>query len=90
MSQPQLLDIVALLKDVPVERLTLLESEYQDISYLPSGLIGTIVEIYQHNSGYYYQVEFADPQGCEYAMAILKADELLILHPELTLASQSS
>ncbi len=33
-----------------------------------------------------YLVGFADSQGREYAMAILKEDELLILHYELEIA----
>ncbi|WP_293271722.1 hypothetical protein [Microcoleus sp. PH2017_02_FOX_O_A] len=33
-----------------------------------------------------YLVEFADSQGIEYAMAILKPDEILVLQYELAVA----
>lgn len=33
-----------------------------------------------------YLVEFADSQGSEYAMAMLKADEILVLQYELAVA----
>ncbi|UBF24580.1 DUF4926 domain-containing protein [Kovacikia minuta CCNUW1] len=86
MTQPKLLDAIALLHDLPVERLTLVEPEYASVKTLPSGLIGTVVEVYESKQGYHYLVEFADSQGCEYAMATLQANELLVLQPELIVA----
>ena len=85
MKKLKLLDTVATLYPVPIERLTLLEQDYTLIESLPSGQVGTIVEVYEEEE-YHYLVEFADTQGCEYAMATLRADELLVLHYELTVA----
>jgi hypothetical protein len=85
MKKLKLLDTVATLYPVPIERLTLLELDYTLIESLPSGQVGTIVEVYEEEE-YHYLVEFADTQGCEYAMATLRADELLVLHYELTVA----
>ncbi len=78
-----LLDTIATLKPIPVHRLTLVEPEYQAISHLPTGQVGTIVEIYRDDSPRYL-VEFADLQGREYAMAVLRTDEVLALHYELS------
>lgn len=86
MNKLKLLDIVATLHSVPIEQLTLIDSDYSPIQNLPSGQVGTIVEVYEGTDGCQYLVEFADLQGCEYAMATLKADELLVLHYELTVA----
>jgi Domain of unknown function (DUF4926) len=83
---PKLLDTVALLKDIPADRLTLLEPAYASVQHLPAGLIGAIVEIYEQAGDRFYQVEFSDAQGCEYAMAILKAEELLVLQSELAVS----
>jgi hypothetical protein len=83
---PKLLDTVALLTDIPVERLTLLEPAYSAIRALPSGLIGTIVEVYEQGQSLFYRVEFSDSQGCEYALAILKASEILVLQSELAVS----
>ncbi len=85
MSQLQLLDTVTNLQPIPSERLTLIEDVYTPIDYLPQGQVGTIVEVYDHNQEVHYLVEFADTQGCEYAMATLKTQELLVLHYELSL-----
>lgn len=79
---PELLDTVALLNDVPVERLTLLEPPYAAISALPSGLMGAVVEVYQQGLTQMYRVEFSDSQGREYALALLEASELLVLQLE--------
>lgn len=86
MKKLKLLDTIALLNPVSIERLTLLEPEYISIDSLPSGQVGTIVSVYEEAEEYHYLVEFADTQGCEYAMATLKADELLLLQYELTVA----
>jgi len=80
------LDPVAILKTIPAERLTLLESEYESVSSLPSGLVGTIVEIRQKDDENYYLVEFADSYGCEYAMAYLQVNEFLVLQYEFAAA----
>lgn len=80
-----LLDTVTNLQPIPVERLMLVEPEYQLIQNLPSGQIGTIVERYKAEQPKYL-VKFADSQGREYAMAILQTDEILALHYELTVA----
>jgi hypothetical protein len=80
---PKLLDTVALLNDLPVERLTMLEPLYTSIPALPSGLMGAVVEIYQQGQTQVYRVEFSDNQGREYALAILEANEILVLQSEL-------
>ena len=82
----RLLDSVAILKPISNTRLTLLEAEYASISSLPVGLVGTIVEVYETGKEGQYLVEFADSQGIEYAMAMLKADEILVLQYELAVA----
>jgi Domain of unknown function (DUF4926) len=82
----KLLDSVAILKPVSNTRSTLLEPEYASVSRLPVGLVGTIVEVYDRGKEYHYLVEFSDSQGIEYAMAILKADEILVLQYELAVA----
>jgi hypothetical protein len=86
MTQLKALDTIANLKPIARDRLTLVEPEYQFIPALPIGQVGTILEIYSGESPRYL-VEFADQQGCEYAMAVLQPDEVLVLHYELTLAS---
>ncbi len=82
----RLLDSVAILKPVSNTRLTLVEPEYESVSNLPVGLVGTIVEVYDTEKECQYLVEFADSQGIEYALAILKADEILVLQYELAVA----
>ena len=86
MKKFKILDSIALLNPVSVERLTLVESDYTSIEGLPSGQVGTIVEIYEEGEEFHYLVEFADTQGREYAMATLKADAFLVLQYELTVA----
>ncbi len=80
------LDTIANIKAIARDRLTLVEPEYQSIQQLPIGQVGTILEIYPGELPRYL-VEFADLQGCEYAMAVLQSNEILVLHYELTLAS---
>ncbi|WP_445243751.1 DUF4926 domain-containing protein [Microcoleus sp. MON1_C5] len=63
-----------------------MEPEYASISSLPVGLVGTIVEVYDTGKECQYLVEFADSQGIEYAIAMLKADEILVLQYELAVA----
>jgi Domain of unknown function (DUF4926) len=86
MKDIQLLDTIAILNPIYRERLTLVEPNNETVSGLPSGQVGTVVEVYEKGSGYQYLVEFSDSQGREYAMAILPADELLVLHYELEVA----
>lgn len=83
MTTLNLLDTVANLNPIPMDRLTLVEPEYRSIQHLPIGQVGTIVEVYGGNIPRYL-VEFADLQGREYAMAVLQADEILALHYELS------
>ncbi len=84
MNQIKLFDTVTNLNPISFERLTLVEPDYSSISYLPKGQVGTIVEIYQQTEEPSYLVEFCDTQGREYAMATLKANEILVLHYELS------
>ncbi|MEL7357522.1 MAG: DUF4926 domain-containing protein [Cyanobacteria bacterium J06560_6] len=77
------LDTIANINPIPIERLTLVEPEYQSISYLPTGQVGTIVEIYEGETPQYL-VEFADLQGREYAMALLQKSEVLAIRYELS------
>ncbi len=58
------LDVVALLEDVPDEKLV-------------RGQVGTIVEELADD---HYEVEFSDDEGRTYAQAPLRADQLLRLH----------
>ncbi|MEG3937916.1 hypothetical protein QT995_07105 [Microcoleus sp. S36b_A3] len=46
----------------------------------------TVVEVYDTGRECQYLVEFADSQGIEYAMAILKVYEILIPQYELAVA----
>jgi len=85
MKKIELLDTVATLKSIAANRLTLVEAEYDSLSSLPVGLVGTVVEVYE-NKPKKYLVEFSDNEGCEYAMAILNADEILVLQYELAIA----
>jgi hypothetical protein len=87
MMMPDLmtLDTVANISPINRDRLILVEPQYQDIQALPPGQVGTILEIYP-GSSLLYLVEFADLQGCEYAVAMLFSDEILALHYELSLA----
>ena len=63
-ERPSLLDVVALLKDLPSHR-------------LPRGQVGTIVERIDDET---LLVEFSDDQGRAYAVAPCARDELLVLH----------
>lgn len=86
MKKAKLLDTIATLKPIPIERLQLVEVSYTSIESLPSGQVGTVVKAYEQEEEYHYLVEFADTQGCEYAMATLRADEILVLHYDLAIA----
>jgi hypothetical protein len=80
------LDSVAVLKPISNTRLALVRPEYASISSLPVGLVGTIIDVYDTEKECQYLVEFADSQGIEYAMAMLKSDEILVLQHELAVA----
>ncbi|WP_292710138.1 MULTISPECIES: hypothetical protein [unclassified Nostoc] len=47
MKKVKLLDTIATLKPIPIERLQLVEENYTSIESLPSGQVGTIVEVYE-------------------------------------------
>jgi hypothetical protein len=68
---PQLLDVVALLEDLPEEGL------YR-------GQVGTIVEPLENNI---FEVEFNDDEGQTYAMLALPAHQLMVLHHRLVKAA---
>ncbi len=82
MTQPKLLDTVAILSPLSRDRLIQVEPDTIPNDILPIGLVGTVVETYTEPQT--YLIEFADAQGREYAMAILPADQLLVVHLELT------
>jgi hypothetical protein len=63
-ERPSLLDAVALLTDLPAQR-------------LPRGQVGTIVEQLDDKTSL---VEFSDDQGCVYAVAPCPRADLLVLH----------
>jgi len=90
MTTFNLLDVVTNLKSIPFNRLTLVEPEYQSISCLPIGQVGTIVEVYSEKEtkqeGVQYLVEFSDLKGREYAVAVLKPEEMLAIRYELSVA----
>ncbi|MDJ0660662.1 MAG: DUF4926 domain-containing protein [Crocosphaera sp.] len=86
MNNMSTLDTVAIINPIAKERLTLVEPEYKSIESLPSGQVGTVVEVYERDKEKQYLVEFSDNQGREYAMAILKEHELLVLHYTLEVA----
>lgn len=65
-TQPVILDVVALLRDVPDERLL-------------RGQVGTIVEELTDDT---VLVEFADDEGQTYALAALPVRDLLVLRYE--------
>lgn len=61
---PELLDVVALLDDVPEKSLA-------------SGQVGTVVEVLDSSN---LLVEFSDDEGRPYATAPLQHSQLLVLH----------
>jgi hypothetical protein len=62
----QLLDIVALIQDLPERG-------------LKRGQVGTVVEELAPGV---FEVEFSDNEGRTYAMIALKAEQLMVLHYE--------
>jgi len=63
-KKPSLLDVVAVLTDLPAQRLA-------------RGQVGTIVEQLDDETSL---VEFSDDQGRAYAVAPCRHEELLVLH----------
>jgi hypothetical protein len=63
-KEPSLLNVVALLSDLPAQRLA-------------RGQVGTIVEQLDQDTSL---VEFSDEQGRAYAVVACRRDELLTLH----------
>lgn len=62
----RVLDVVALVNDLPALRLR-------------RGQVGTIVELLAPDR---YEVEFSDNEGRTYAVAALRTEQLLLLHHE--------
>jgi hypothetical protein len=91
-DKPKLLDVVATLVPIPMERLALIENTYKDLKDFRRGMVGTIIEVYEedlystNNSQQetFYLVEFTDLEGNEYAVVNLRAEEILILHYDPT------
>jgi hypothetical protein len=67
----QILDVVALLEDMPE-------------GGLRRGQVGTVVEKLAPNV---FEVEFSDDNGRTYAMLALRADQLIVLRYEPALAA---
>ncbi|MFN0213075.1 MAG: DUF4926 domain-containing protein [Saprospiraceae bacterium] len=63
----KLLDVVALLKAMPAQK-------------LKAGQVGTVVEVFGDND---FEVEFVDKQGRTIAMLPLKKADLLVLQYEM-------
>lgn len=78
MSNPKLLDTVAILTALSTDRLIINEDDRPYTRELPLGLLGTIVEVYAQEPN--YLIEFSDTDGCEYAMALMRSTELLVVH----------
>ncbi len=69
--EPKLLDVVALLEDVPAQKLV-------------RGQVGTVIENLAPNV---FEVEFIDSEGRTYASAALNSRQLLVLHHKLFTAA---
>jgi hypothetical protein len=85
--QPKLLDTIALVINLPHDRLSLVEPTDRPLEQLPIGLVGTIVHIYEQDPApSKYLVEFSDAEGREEAMATLDGEEFVVLQYELAVA----
>ncbi len=62
----KMLDVVALTEDVPASKLS-------------RGQVGTVVEAMAPGV---FEVEFSDDEGRTYALAALRAEQLIVLHYE--------
>jgi len=60
----QVLDVVALIKDLPEKKLR-------------KGQVGTVVESLGRGT---FEVEFSDPEGQAYALAAVKRTQIMVLH----------
>jgi hypothetical protein len=84
---PKPLDTIALVINLPHDRLSLVEPTDRPLEQLPIGLVGTIVHIYEQDSApSKYLVEFSDAEGREEAMATLDGEEFVVLQYELAVA----
>lgn len=68
---PKMFDMVALLEDLPAERLV-------------RGQVGTIVETLAPNV---FEVDFSDEQGQSYASLGLRSDQFLVLRTNQVVAA---
>jgi hypothetical protein len=68
MADIEIHSVVALLEDLPIEGLV-------------RGQVGTVVETWAPGV---YEVEFSDDHGRAYAMAALRAEQLIRLHHQPT------
>jgi Domain of unknown function (DUF4926) len=68
----KLLDVVALLKEIPEKKLL-------------RGQIGTVVECYTDTE---FEIEFSDNKGKTISMLALSTDEIMLLHNELEYATK--
>jgi hypothetical protein len=66
MAAIEMLSVVALLENLPAERLV-------------RGQVGTVVESWEPGV---WEVEFCDVHGRTYAMVALKTEQLMLLHHE--------
>jgi len=71
LMDPKLLDVVALLEDIPAQKLV-------------RGQVGTVVEGLAPGV---FEVEFSDSEGRTYASAALPSRQLLVLHHKLFTAA---
>jgi hypothetical protein len=81
-----LFDSVATLQPIEMARLTLVEPLTESVEQLARGQVGTVVDVVDQGERQHYLVEFADPEGREYAMAYLTESELLPLRYQFTAA----
>ena len=73
MERIPLLSLIALIDDLPDQKLT-------------RGQIGTVVEHLDHGGEQALLVEFSDDQGRTYAMVDLRPDQLIVLHRKIEAA----
>ena len=83
MNSIKLYDTVALLESITTEQLM---TDYSIT--LPQGQVGTVLEEYKNGEA--YEVEFSDENGQTYALATLKAEQLICLHYEQPCLSKAS
>lgn len=59
----------------------------KELSHLPTGQVRTILEVYESETSHYLS-EFADSNSKEYAVKILRSNEILALNYSLVVAAQ--